>query len=385
MKNRILVLLLVLALVFGGAVTARADTTGAANGATPAQAVKSLSLEEALKLAEENNAEIYKARVGLQKAQIQLDKAESGYEKIQDAQDAPYVGYLYSTYDTAGMAFVGKESAAAYLKVAQKSYEVAHEQIKLLIKSKYYAVLEKKDTVAVKEAALQRAQKQLDIANASFKVGSVAKNDVLRAEMGLASARADLTGARNEYQLAVIELNRAIGLDINTPLNLTTKVDKQDILGDVKLEQFIDEALKNRLDVARDEAAVEVADKTYQTLLTYKGGKSYDARLAKADLEVARRNLEETRKAVAAGITGAYLNVQSAAQRLAFLEKAVEQARENLRLAELRYQVGVGTNLELLDAMVNLNDMETNRVKALYGYNLAKMVFETAKLAPASL
>lgn len=386
-KNNAVVLMLMLILMMtpGGAVIAGADNgdtvkwqneTAQVTGAVPAgQAVKFLSLEDALKLAEENNAAIKKADIELEKSKIKLIQAKNAFKDINDAEDSPS-GYMLSTFEAKGQVIIGQKAAEAGNQLAQKACDVAYEQIKLLIKKKYYAVLEAQDTVKVKESALKRAQKQLDTASASFKAGVVAKNDVLQAEMGLAKARADLAAARNAYMLAVIDLNREIGLDVNTQLQLTTKVDKKDILGEVDLQQYIDEALKNRLDIARDQAALDVAKISYDTAVSYTAPNTYVSRLAKLDMDSAARNLEETSKGVAYEVTQAYLNVQAAAEGLEFMEKAAEHARENLRLAETRYQVGVGTSMEVLNALVNSDEMETARVQALYRYNLAKMMFE---------
>jgi hypothetical protein len=62
----------------------------------------------------------------------------------------------------------------------------------------------------------------------------------------------------------------------------------------------------------------------------------------------------------------------------------LEQARENHRLASLRYEVGVGTSLEVLQASEQLLRIESRYVEALFNYHLAVLTFETAKVAPVS-
>jgi hypothetical protein len=62
----------------------------------------------------------------------------------------------------------------------------------------------------------------------------------------------------------------------------------------------------------------------------------------------------------------------------------LEQARENRRLASLRYEVGVGTSLEVLQASEQLLRIGSQYVEALFNYHLTVLTFETAKVAPVS-
>ncbi|MGQ9533604.1 MAG: TolC family protein [Desulfotomaculales bacterium] len=62
----------------------------------------------------------------------------------------------------------------------------------------------------------------------------------------------------------------------------------------------------------------------------------------------------------------------------------LERGRENHRLASLRYGVGVGTSLEVLQASEQLLRLESRYVEALFNYHLALLTFETAKVAPVS-
>jgi len=68
------------------------------------------------------------------------------------------------------------------------------------------------------------------------------------------------------------------------------------------------------------------------------------------DVEKAEINLENTRNQVALDLTRAYLNALAAGKVSQSLKAGLEQARENHRLASLRYEVGVGTGLEVLQA-----------------------------------
>ena len=59
-------------------------------------------------------------------------------------------------------------------------------------------------------------------------------------------------------------------------------------------------------------------------------------------------------------------------------EIAVVQAKENYDLASGRYQVGVGSPLEITDAEVLLANAKANNIQALYNYKVAEARIERA-------
>jgi outer membrane protein TolC len=86
----------------------------------------------------------------------------------------------------------------------------------------------------------------------------------------------------------------------------------------------------------------------------------------RADLEYAGR-ADDVRLAVRT----AYLDMDTARSAIRASEKSVESARESLRLASRRYEEGVGTNLEVLDANLNLLAAETGLQRSWYELNSA--------------
>jgi outer membrane protein TolC len=61
----------------------------------------------------------------------------------------------------------------------------------------------------------------------------------------------------------------------------------------------------------------------------------------------------------------------------------VEQAEEAFKIASIRYKSGVGINLDVLDAQLNLNNAKTNYISALYDYNVGLATLEKALGFPA--
>ncbi|MBF1328086.1 MAG: TolC family protein, partial [Megasphaera micronuciformis] len=59
-------------------------------------------------------------------------------------------------------------------------------------------------------------------------------------------------------------------------------------------------------------------------------------------------------------------------------QTVVTQATESFKIATVRYQAGVGINLDVLDAQLNLDKARTNNIQALYDYNVGIATLEKA-------
>ncbi|MBR4846606.1 MAG: TolC family protein, partial [Phascolarctobacterium sp.] len=102
------------------------------------------------------------------------------------------------------------------------------------------------------------------------------------------------------------------------------------------------------------------------------------AHAAKANYFSAEESYRDTVDAVMLDVRSQYLNLREAEKRISTTEVAVSQAEEDYRIAQLRYQAGVGTNTDVLDAQVALTDAQTNYLQSVYDYNISKTNLETA-------
>ena len=71
-----------------------------------------------------------------------------------------------------------------------------------------------RNAVKLSEESVERLEKYLQDVQVQYRVGVVAKVDVLRSEVSLAQARQTLIEARNAYDLAMSNLNNIIGLPL---------------------------------------------------------------------------------------------------------------------------------------------------------------------------
>lgn len=273
----------------------------------------------------------------------------------------------------------------------------------------YYGLLAYQELQSVYHEAVDNLQGHLDNVQAQYNVGTKAKVDVLSSDVSLANAKTTAITADNNVAVAESNLNNILGLPLETKLNLADHQLPFDTYN-ISLQEATDYAMKYRPEVLQAAIAVQeaernidIADAGNKPTVAITGGNDwadntfpgidankrswkvaagvtynfYDGGATKAkvnqakqDLLVARETEQKTREAVQLEVKQAYLNIRSAAQKVEETQTVVDQARENYRIQNIRYQAGVGINLDVLDAQLSLNEAQVNHIQALYDYNV---------------
>jgi outer membrane protein len=99
------------------------------------------------------------------------------------------------------------------------------------------------------------------------------------------------------------------------------------------------------------------------------------AAAARSDAQYNRRAQE---LALTANVTSAYLNVMTAAKTAAMQQDNAAEARQELALAQARYQVGAASSLDVTDARAAFERAENGRINAVYSYQTAFAALEAA-------
>ena len=273
----------------------------------------------------------------------------------------------------------------------------------------YYGLLAYQELQGVYHEAVDNLQGHLDNVQAQYNVGTKARVDVLSSDVSLANAKTTAITSDNNVAVAESNLNNILGLPLETKLNLADHQLPFDTYN-ISLQEATDYAMKYRPEVLQAAIAVQEAERNIDianagnrptvaitggndwadntfpgidankrswkvaagvTYSLYDGGATKaKVNQAKQDLLVARETEQKTREAVQLEVKQAYLNIRSAAQKVEETQTVVDQARENYRIQNIRYQAGVGINLDVLDAQLSLNEAQVNHIQALYDYNV---------------
>jgi outer membrane protein TolC len=91
----------------------------------------------------------------------------------------------------------------------------------------------------------------------------------------------------------------------------------------------------------------------------------------RANIRIAETQFAQQRDQTRFDVEQAYSNLQANLENVQTANAALDQAREALRLARLRFQAGVGTQTDVIAAETDLTTAEGNRVVAILDYNRA--------------
>ncbi len=309
-----------------------------------------------------------------------------------------------------GKTFAATDQAKANAASSREDLETQKDLIVLAVKESYFTLLFSKRLVVVNQEAVARAELNLKSARGFFEVGTRPKFDVTRAEVDLANAQLALIQARNAVRLSRVQLNTAMGVTVDAPTEV------QDILTyeafAVDQPQLLGEALKGRPEYRQVKARVEAAEagvrqafrdffpdltgsafvgttradmnEIWELAITLNwnifdgGNKIARHKEAKANLDAARARVRAAELSIWQEVEQAHLNLIEGEQRIQVARKAVESAQENFRIAQGRFDAGVGTIIELTDAQLTLTQAQSNEAKALIDYRTAIARLERA-------
>lgn len=306
-----------------------------------------------------------------------------------------------------------KKAKAGYL-YSEQGLQKAYNDMRSTVTNGYFDMLQADNMQQLGRESVTRLADHLKNVEAQYEVGVVAKVDVLRSQVELANAKQSLIKAENAYQIAEANLNKIVGLPMDTQLKLDNLLvytpyenDMQYCLDYAAMHRPELEQAKQNVEAAKGALRVAISGHMPQVAASasqnwsdsnWPGDENgkwavgvtvnmniFDSGVttskihgAEADLAKAHETYRDTVDAVNLDVRSNYLNLREAEKRIDTTKLAVSQAEEDYRIAQLRYMNGVGTNTDVLDAQVALTDAKTNYLQAMYDYNTCKTNLETA-------
>lgn len=333
------------------------------------------------------------------------------------------IGNSHSNSITASLPiFTGGElqgqigQAKANYRSMLSAEEQAYNEMKETATTGYFNMLNATNMKALRQESVDRLQAHLDNVIAQYNVGIVARADVLRSEVELANAKQDYITASNEYDVAEATLNNIIGTPLNTTLKLKDSLQYVPYDNDMAYclaysEQHRPELKQAEYGVDAAEAALVVArsghmPKVYANASNNWGGNGsnwpgdddenwsvgvtasinvFDSGVTWSKIHAAQEALVQAKESqrqikdnVELEVRTDYLSMREAEKRITTAQVAVASAEEDYHIAVVRYQAGVGTNIDVMDAQEALTQAKTNYYQALYNYNTSKAALNTS-------
>ncbi|BAY12320.1 TolC family protein [Calothrix sp. NIES-2098] len=320
-------------------------------------------------------------------------------------------GQAQLSYDiyTSGRRQANIRAAEEQVRFNELALENQFEEIRLSVSTDYYNLQQRDEEVRIAQSAVTNAQASLRDAEALERAGVGTRFDVLRSQVNLANSQQDLTTAVSLQQIARRQLAARLSLPQSVNISAADPV-RLAGLWNQTLEQSIVLAFQNRPDLQQQLAQRNINEQqrrqalaglgpqvslvaSYQlfdqfnddisvadgysvgvraTLNLFDGGAARArAAQARANIAIAETQFADLRNQVRFEVEQSYSTQQSNLQNVQTANAALEQAREALRLARLRFQAGVGTQTDVINSENDLTRAEGNRVRAILDYNRA--------------
>ncbi|MBR4153235.1 MAG: TolC family protein [Selenomonadaceae bacterium] len=316
-----------------------------------------------------------------------------------------------------------RKSARYGLNSADLNLEDTKQQVKLQTAQAYYQALQYRDNISVQQEAINLLNEHLRTVQIQFEVGTVAMADVLATNVQLANSQQNLNTAQGNYENALAVLNNIMGLPADTDLVIAD--DKNYSSYELSEAECLKYALEHRPDgiaaayaVKQAEASVgakksgfrpnvsavvqgsmsgEGAFKADHNNESWSAGiqlswNIFDNNVTSAQVEaakaqqrkaesVARQQIEQIRLE----IREAYTTLKVAEKNIAVMFNAAKQAEEQYLIAQVRYEEGVDTNLNVMNAQEKLVESRMNYYAALYAFHINKAKLEKAMGVPIAI
>jgi len=349
-----------------------------------------LSIEDAIKLATENDRKMWAINDGIKKAETARNEGRSAKESAEELMGLP----LGETSGS-GIADNYLETILAkngyYIKVAEtkteelnKSKDVLTIGIEIGTKSLYYNVLAAEKTIEINETKLNSANEQLRVINLKFNNGSATKAEVLGGEMSVQQAQTDFDSVKDDLKMAKLDLLNALDLSFETEIILTDKELKYVPTKDVSLGKAIEKAKAERPEILSTENALEVQKIETHAYTGYYTSNLRQYKAAEEKLKDAELSIPQAYKDVELDVRKLYLSLVKAERELVNMDKTVEIAKEASRVNKLLYENGMVSSLDVIEANAKLAQAEIGRYQLLVAYNLNKLKFDNSNLYTAS-
>jgi outer membrane protein TolC len=322
---------------------------------------------------------------------------------------------LQLTYDVDlfGRRTANIRAAQEQLRLRELEVERQAEQLRFDVTDTYYNLQDADGQVAIRQASVRNAQQSLRDAEALERAGVGTRFAVLQAQANLANEQQQLANARRDQRIRQRQLSEQLNVSQSSNLTAGDPVEQAGSWR-LSLEDSIVQAFKNRAELEQQLVQRDLSKQQRRSILAgrlpqlsvggsynvlgqnsgnpdpfvargwadgyaiqanltwsiFDGGAA-NARVKQrdADIAIAESRFDQTRNQVRREVEQAYFGLESSFENIETSEAGVLQSREALRLARLRFQAGVGTQTDVIQAETDLTRAERNRLLAIIGYN----------------
>jgi outer membrane protein TolC len=321
-----------------------------------------------------------------------------------------------------GEYLLGLKASKVFVELSKKSTERTKIETTALVSKAYYTVLINQERIQLMEANIARLKKTKEDTKAFLDNGFVEKIDYDRLTVTYNNLLVEQEKVRRLLELGTYLLKYQIGMEMNTKLILTDKLEtvKFDVAATAAADKFdytkrVDYNLFEiqyklaALDFKRNKVAYlptaaaygsingsaqrnkfdifDTGQKWFPTALIGAKislpiftGLQRNARYQQAKIKVmqAENNIDFIRKSIDLELASTSTMLKNASASLDIQKENITIAEDVARVAKIKYDQGVGSNLELVTAETALKEAQTNYYNAMFDALVAKIDYDKA-------
>ena len=298
----------------------------------------------------------------------------------------------------------------------ERSYELSRQRLAVDVTGAFYQIVKQRELLRVSRQSLMRSRGLREASEARMKVGLASKLDVFRAELQSSQTEDALVQSQAALETALEGFRLLLGLAPGDPVEPEAVSLPEDLSLDLEpVDVLVQKALDARLDLRETRDRVHDAERAAslarQNLLPQldvslaflqtgfgptfsdsfrtpdrrlslflstsypieRSGDKATSAIAALDLEASKRDLRQAELDVDADVRAATRTLERIRKSVELQRKGVEFAAQQHRLATLRYQRGLASNFDVIDAEGSLVSARTALVGLLTDYQVARI------------
>jgi len=331
-------------------------------------------------------------------------------------------GFDVSQLLFSGEFLVGLQAAKSYAELSRRNKERTEQEVLQQVSKSYYLVLINQERVGLLDANIQRLEKILKDTKALNEQGFVEKLDVDRLSVSLSNLKIEKQKMQNFVEISLYLLKFQMGYPVGEPIQLIDKLNESLARASIAIEGSFEKRPEYKLlqmqqklyelDLRRHRAAylptlVAFGNFAYQGYRADFGdiffqpltkrfypqslvglqlnvpifkGLSQHARVEQAQLAMQKssNDMANFKNAVALEVFNSQSSLNNSLKTLDEQKKNVDLATEVARVTRIKYEQGVGSNLEVVTAETELKNAQTIYLSTLYDALVARTDLEKA-------
>jgi outer membrane protein TolC len=321
-----------------------------------------------------------------------------------------------------GSYFVGLKAAATYRELAQKNVTQSKVNVVEAVTKAYYSAQVAEERAKVLDLNIERLDTLMRDTRATYKAGFVEKIDVDRLEVQLNNLRTERQKVTNLIELSYTLLKFQMGMPLTEPITLTDEVNEDNIT-EMRAPTSVAVDYNNRieysiLDTQGKLAGLDIKNiksgylPTVSGVLSYGHNngrndfgdlftsrwfnnsvlglnvqipifdgltKHYKMQQAQITLDKLNQSQDLLTQSIDLQVQQAVITLRNSLETLETQQRNVDLAQEVVRVSKIKYQEGVGSNIEVINAESSLKESQTNYFAALYDVLIAKVDLAKAR------